>query len=220
MAFLAGASSFKNEVGLKLPSWRSERTSIGRSANSLARILRTLFLCCLGFTALSARGEIAQEYHLKAAFLSKFALFVKWPTNAFPDSEMPITIGVLGKDPFGQNLNQVVQHEVVQNRNMVVERFGSVEELIKLTDEGRKTCHILFVSNSESGKMTKILAVLKGRHILTVGENDSFCQSGGIIQFVIVEEKVRFIINQEAATLAGIKLSATLLDLAAKNRKK
>jgi len=220
MALLTGAPNFKDDLSLKSACSKRERISIARAANPVGWILCTLFICCLGFTGLSARGQIAQEYDLKAAFLCKFPLFVKWPTNAFPDPETPITIGVLGKDPFGENFYHIVRKESVQKRNLVVEKFGAVEEVIKRADEGGKTCHILFVSKSESGKMTRILTVLKGRHILTVGESDSFCQNGGIIQFVIVEDKVRFIVNQDAAKVADLKLSATLLDLAEKNRKK
>ena len=182
--------------------------------------LRAVLICCLGFAGLSARGQVAQEYDLKAAFLCKFALFVKWPTNAFPDAKTPITIGVLGSDPFGKRLDEAVRNESVQERRLVIESYSSVESIINLADEKNKICHILFVSQSESGKLGRIFAGLKGRHILTVGESDRFCQDGGIIQFVIVENKVRFMINPDAAKAAKIQISATLLDLAEKNRKK
>src|SRR6185295_6304902 len=97
---------------------------------------------------------------------------------------------------------------------LLVENYTSAESLINMAEEKNKTCHILFISQSESAKLGRIFASLKGRHILTVGESDRFCQNGGIIQFIIVENRVRFIINQEAAKMANIQLSATLLDLA------
>ena len=179
-----------------------------------------MLVCWLTFAGLSARGQVAKEYDLKAAFLCKFALFVKWPTNAFPEAKTPITIGVLGSDPFGKSLREAVSNEIVQSRKLVVESYSSVESIINLADEKNIICHILFVSQSESGKLGRIFASLKGRHVLTVGDSDRFCQNGGIIQFVIVENKVRLIINQDAAKAAEIKLSATLLDLAEKNRKR
>ena len=179
-----------------------------------------MFICCLSFAGLSARGQVAQEHDLKAAFLCKFALFVEWPTNAFPDAKTSITVGVLGSGRFGKSLDEVVRDQVIQKRKLEVESYSSVEGMLKLADEKNRICHILFVSQSESGKLGKILAGLKGRPILTVGESDRFCQEGGMIQFVIVENKVRFIINQDAAKAANIKLSATLLELAEKNRKK
>ena len=108
-----------------------------------------MFICCLSFAGLSARGQVAQEYDLKAAFLCKFALFVKWPTNAFPDAKTPITIGVLGSDPFGKSLDEAVRNESVQERRLVIESYSSVESIINLADEKNKICHILFVSQSE-----------------------------------------------------------------------
>jgi len=219
MAFLRGASNPKNAVSSEFASSNDRRFSSARSAKLVRRILRVIFICCLIFAGLVAHGQVAPEYVLKAAFLCKFALFVKWPTNAFPDVKTPITIGVLGSDPFGKSLDEVARNEIVQ-RKLVVEHYSSVESIINLADEKNKICHILFVSQSESGKLGKIFAGLKGRHILTVGETDGFCQNGGIIQFVVVENKVRFIVNQDAAKAAKIKLSATLLDLAEKNREK
>ncbi len=193
---------------------------LSRRADLVRRILRAMFIGCLSFAGLSAQGQVAQEYDLKAAFLCKFALFVEWPTNAFPEAKTPIIIGVLGGDPFGKSLEEVARNEIFQNRKLVVEKYGSVEGMLKLAAEKNRICHILFVSQSESGKLNRIFAGFKGRPILTVGENDRFCQDGGMIQFVIIENKVRFIINQDAAKAAKIKLSATLLDLAEKNRKK
>ena len=220
MAFLGGASNPTNDVLLEFASSMGGRFSFAPPAHLVRRILRAMLICCLGFAGLSARGQVAREYDLKAAFLCKFALFVEWPTNAFPDGKMPITIGVLGSDPFGKSLEQVVRGEIIQKRKVVVENYSSVEGMIKLADEESKTCHILFISQSESGKLGRIFASLKGRPILTVGESERFCQSGGIIQFVIVENKTRFIVNQDAARAANIRLSATLLDLAEKSRKR
>ena len=219
MAFLRRACNPEDDAPLEFASSKDGRFSSARSANLVPRILRTMFICCLSFAGLPLRGQVAQEYVLKAAFLCKFALFVKWPTNAFPDAKTPITIGVLGRDPFGKSLDEVARNESIQ-RKLLVESYSSVESVINLADEKNKICHILFISQSESGKLGRIFSSLKGRHILTVGESDGFCQNGGIIQFVIVEDKVRFIINQDAAKAANIKLSASLLDLAQKNRKK
>ena len=215
--FNGGARPAKAGTPYAVPSLRF---LLGRPAALVRRTLCAMLVFCLGLAGLSALGQVAQEYDLKAAFLCKFALFVEWPTNAFPDAQTPITIGVLGTDPFGKSLGEAVRNGIVQKRKLDVETYSSVEGITKLADETNRTCHILFVSQSESGKLGRIFAGLKDRHILTVGESDRFCQSGGIIQFVIVENKIRFIINQDAAKAAKIKLSATLLDLAEKNRKR
>src|SRR5437879_2102772 len=83
-------------------------TAAATTSKLVRRALSAMLVCCLTFPGLSARGQAAKEYDLKAAYLCKFALFVKWPTNAFLDAKTPITIGVLGSDPFGKSLAEAV----------------------------------------------------------------------------------------------------------------
>ena len=220
MAILSGALILKADVPPESGDSKDGRHSFARAANRVRQACRATFICCVSLAGLSASGQGAKEYDLKAAFLCKFALFVKWPTNAFSDAKAPIIIGVLGSDPFGNSLEEVARNETFQERKLTVRNYASVESLMNQADEAAKICHILFISQSESGKLGRIFTGLKGRPVLTVGESERFCQNGGIIQFVIVENKVRFIINQDAARAAEIKLSATLLDLAEKSRKR
>jgi hypothetical protein len=171
-----------------------------------------LVLCALqlaGNLDLPAQTQttISKDYQVKAAFLFKFSQFVEWPDNTFPDKETPLTIGVLGDDPFKGFLSELVRDEKVGSRPLRVEYYRRVEEV--------KGCHILFVSSSEGKGLGQILAALKNRSILTVGESDGFAQSGGMIRFVISgDRKVRFRINATAAKDANLTISAKLLRLA------
>jgi hypothetical protein len=75
-------------------------------------------------------------------------------------------------------------------------------------------CHVLFISTSEKKRLPEIFAALKSASVLTVGEMDQFTEAGGMINFVLVGTKIRFEINQEAATSAGLKISSKLMSLA------
>jgi len=220
MAILSGPLILQDDVPPESRASKHGRRLFAGAANRVCQTCHATLFCCVSLAGLSASGQVAKEYDLKAAFLCKFALFVKWPTNAFSDAKAPIIIGVLGSDPFGNSLEEVARNETFQERKLTVRNYASVESLMNQADEEAKICHILFISQSESGKLGRIFTGLKGRPVLTVGESERFCQNGGIIQFVIVENKVRFIINQDAARAAEIKLSATLLDLAEKSRKR
>jgi hypothetical protein len=140
---------------------------------------------------------------VEAVFLFNFSQFVDWPPQAFPDPDSPIVIGVLGSDPFGAALDDVVRGEMVKGRPLVVRRFQHVEQL---TD-----CHILFVSRSERARLDPIVQTLKGRSILTVSDLDGFASGGGVIGFVLVENKIRLRVNLDAAHEAGLTLSSKLL---------
>jgi hypothetical protein len=143
------------------------------------------------------------EYQLKAVFLFHFAQFVEWPPDAFPEAHTPLVIGVLGEDPFGAYLDETVSSETVNNRSLVVHRYQRVEEI--------ETCHVLFISRSEAGRLEKILASLKGRNILTVGDMAGFSVRGGMIRFLLDENKIRLRINLAAAKDANLVMSSKLL---------
>jgi hypothetical protein len=143
------------------------------------------------------------EYQLKAVFLFHFAQFVDWPSEAFPEAQTPLVIGVLGEDPFGAHLDETVRGEEVNNRPLVVQRYRQVEEV--------KTSHILFISRSEADRLEQIVAALKGRHILTVGDAIGFARHGGMIGFVTEKNKIRLRINLEAAKAANLTISSKLL---------
>ena len=145
------------------------------------------------------------EYEFKAAYLYKFANFVEWPDKSFSEPRAPITIGILGRDPFGELLDKLVKGETVNGRLFVVKRFDQPADL--------DSCHILFVPASEKKRWPAIREKIKDKAVLTVGDFDEFARSGGIINFVLFRNTVQFEINGEAAERAGLKISSKLLRL-------
>ncbi len=185
----------------------------GRSAASClpGRLLLLPFvLAAIGFggpaglTALAETG-VSKEYQVKAAFLVNFVMFVEWPTSAFAEPNAPICIGVLGADPFGDALDEVARGGRIKGHAVVVKRFHRLGDV--------DACHLLFVSRSESGNVTQILAGLGPASILTVGETDGFCAAGGVINFFMERGRLRFEINTDAAGRYGLNISSKLLSL-------
>lgn len=165
--------------------------------------LSVLALSCAVNHAATAESAPFSEYQLKAVFLYNFAHFVEWPAGTFPEPKTPLVIGVLGHDPFGSALDDVVAGEKVNEHPLSVRRFRRVEEV-----DG---CHVLFISQSEKDRLGEIFERLKGRSILVVGESDGFATRGGMIRFLTERNRVRLRINLEATKAAGLTLSSKLL---------
>ncbi len=146
------------------------------------------------------------EYQIKAAFLYNFAKFVEWPATALRGQGAPIIVAVLGEDPFGADLEQILDGKTAGGRQLVIRRFKGVRDL--------GLCHILFVSSSERERLREILRALQNSTVLTVGETEGFAGLGGIINFILEENRVRFEINIDAADRARLKISSKLLKLA------
>jgi hypothetical protein len=163
--------------------------------------LSTLLFCDQAVSKRPASAGVV-EYDVKAAFLLNFTKYVDWPPGAFSTPDAPFTICILGADPFGKVIDQLVEGELVNGRRITVERVRPDQE---------KTCQVLYTSGS---RMAPALFNSGGAGILTVGEGADFVHQGGVIAFVIDNRRVRFDINLKAATGAGLKLSSKLLSVA------
>jgi hypothetical protein len=164
-------------------------------------------ICCMGGPGIAGEiAPVAREYSVKAAFLFNFAQFVTWPDRAFVSEHAPFCIGILGQDPFGGALEEIVKGESIKGHPMTVRRFAS--------SEVPADCQILFISRTEEGRLSGVLSTLQGRPVLTVSELEQFGQRGGVIRLLVVGKQVRFEINAAAAERSGLKLSSKLLHLA------
>ena len=177
------------------------RTFRGLQASAGTCVVLGLLL--LGGLDGSAQTGPSREYQIKAVFLFNFAQFVEWPPSAFAGASSPIVIGVLGENPFGEYLDETVRDEKVENRPLKFQRYLQIDEI--------KTCHVLFISRSEANRLEQILVSLKNRSILIVGDGDDFVQSGGMIRLATAQNKIRLIINLEAAKAANLTISSKLL---------
>jgi hypothetical protein len=145
------------------------------------------------------------EYRVKAAYLLNFTRYVEWPASAASDSRLSIC--VLGTDPFGRILDATVTGRTVQGRPLEVRRVQSTSEAIG--------CEVVFVSRDTWRRNPASLKALENAGSLTVGESEQFARGGGVIGFVILDETVRFVVNDEARDRAGLRISSRMLSLAA-----
>lgn len=159
-----------------------------------------------GLAAGDEKSAGVGEYQLKAAFLYNFTQFTDWPTSAFSTANAPIVIGIVGEDPFGKKLDDVVSGEVVRGRPLVIKRLRADDDL--------QSCQVLFISRSEKERLRALLTQLRGRPVLTVGDISDFAQQGGMVSLVLANKTVKLEINQATAEEAGLQISAKLLKLA------
>jgi hypothetical protein len=192
----------------------TRKTGLGRSLRHPVTLACLLGQLCLSLAFLtpaylllpfpSAAADESLEYQVKAAFLLNFIKFTEWPPAAFEESTSPLAICILGDDPFGRTLDQIVEGEVVDGHKIIVQRIKRAP--------APKSCEVLFMS--KPGKETGGILPALGPGVLTVGEGDAFMRDGGMIAFVIEDRRVRFRANQSAAESAGLKLSSKLLSIA------
>jgi hypothetical protein len=194
---------------------RSSKTPrSGPRGRFLARLKRGLRIVPVVFCLLQimipgtagGQEDSVDEYKLKAAMLYHLTRFVEWPPSSYLDRHSPILLCILGRDPFANSINSTLPEETDNGRLVLIRHLQSDKEI--------PGCHILYISSSERKTAAHIFSTLNGSSILTVGEMAQFAAHGGIIQFSLEEQHVRFDINLDAASRAGLKISSKLLALA------
>jgi hypothetical protein len=161
--------------------------------------------CTAGFTC-------AQELHptlsqVEAAYLYRFGKFVRWQDARLADSgEREICL--MGKDPFGVVLDTTVAGETIDGKKITVNRLAKLQDFSE--------CSILFVSSSEENRLGAVITAGQRLGILTVSDIPHFAERGGIIEFVIQQGRIRFVVNRNAAEASNVVLSSDLLKVAIK----
>lgn len=156
-----------------------------------------------------AQQEVrATEVGIKAAFLYKFCAFVEWPAGVLPAPDAPFTIGVLGADAVAEELTRVVARRTVNGRAVQVRKLQRGAPLGAL--------QVLFIGGQDASRLAEQLASARGRPMLVVTETRDGPAQGSMINFVLVDDKVRFDVALPSAEAGKLKISSRLLAVARK----
>jgi len=189
-------------IGRGLLRWGTCRRCAGAAA----------LVCSLLASSLAADKARPGEYEVKAAYLLNFGKFLSWPSPApggAAATSFPIC--VLGQDPFGPVLETTFAGEQIGGVDVVARRLRKAQDAAG--------CRILFISATEDTRLSSILQTLGAAPVLTVSDMPDFALRGGIIQFVLEQDRVRFSVNLAAAENAGLTLSSQLLKVASSIRR-
>ena len=173
-----------------------------------ARRRIVLVAACIAalWSAHAAPAPPLTEYQVKAAYLFNFGQFVEWPADAYPSPTSPFVIGIVGDDPFGNVIDDIVRGESLAGRPLVVKRFKTAEEIAG--------CNILFIGRSEAPRIGRTLQTLRGRHVLTVTDFTGAGSDAAIIALKTENNRIRMRINVEEARANNLVISSKLLRLA------
>ncbi len=146
------------------------------------------------------------EARVKAAYIYNFTKFVYWGEGMSGAPSSPITIFVLGSDAVGDLLGKFARTQT-SGQPILVKKISTASDHLS-------SCRLLFVSRSAEKQLPEIFRQLRGTDVLTVSDISGFTRQGGMIGFVIEDARVKIQINLQAATTAGLKISAKLLEIA------
>ena len=181
----------------------------GPSRRSPLLLCVLLVIVCSPFSGnyLFAQRPKPNEYQIKATYLYNFGRFVKWPGSLLVGKSDSFVVCVFGQDPFGAVLDATLAGETLDGKPVTLRRISRSQDAVE--------CRILFISSTEEKHLKDILVALDENGVLTVSDMPGFTRRGGMIQFVLDGDKVRFEINLASAENAKLVFSSELLKVAA-----
>lgn len=172
----------------------------------LIKIYRIAALLLLAFALQimpAAHAAQPQESQLKAVFVLNFAKLTVWPADIHADGT-PFTIAVLGKESSA--FINVLKGQTVHGSRVSVRQIEEVAEC--------KGAHLVYVSSSERHHLPGILRELNQQNILTVSDIAGFCEAGGMIGLVPVQNRLGFEVNLASVRKTRLTVRSQLLKLA------
>ncbi|WLI91346.1 YfiR family protein [Massilia sp. R2A-15] len=168
-----------------------------------------LALFCFNAVGAQSGADVANlERNVKAAFLVKFLGYVDFPENAAPTAGEPLVIGVLGDDAVAEELSRITAGRGMNGRQVAVRKLRQGEAPGKL--------HLLFIGDDDAAGIERALASVRQQPVLTVTETGRNLRLDSVINFRVIDERVRFEVSLEAAEKSNLKLSSRLLAVAYK----
>ena len=170
--------------------------------SALHRLLLRL-LPCLLMTAAAPSARAATDAELRAAVIYNIARFVEWPADA--DTHFAIcTVG-----------DNTVSDALAGLAGKTLDGLAvSVRPVHR--DRDLDGCRVLYITPDDAVRLAAISQLLTKRSAatLTISDAPSFLALGGMVQLLVVSERLRFRINQDLAEASHLHVNAKLLQLA------
>lgn len=156
--------------------------------------------------AVAASPAPVTEVAVKAAFLFRFGSFVEWPARSFGGPEDPFVIGVAGAEEIASELRDIVSTRTMDGRPVRVEELAP--------GQSPDALQILFVGRNAAADFGRLTDALGEAPVLVVAETPNALTRGGMINFAVVDSRVRFDVAPANADKQGLHISAQLLAVA------
>jgi hypothetical protein len=197
--------------GPGIPAWtdacvRNHRRKPVLVFTRVPLVLLMMVTLLFGLFSVRAGEAAASEAQVKAAFLLHFPKYVDWPANAFPETNSPVVVGVLGDEDVADEFSAMSAGKVIDGHPIRLIRAPTIAQC--------SHCHIVFIGMRERRGWAGLLSKAAGLKVLTVGESNGFLGEGGMINLARYERRISLEVNLDSIRRSDLKLSSRLLAIA------
>jgi hypothetical protein len=145
--------------------------------------------------------KVEDEYSIKTLFIYNFTKYIEWPAA---DRKNTFEINVVGESDIQKPLEELSRNKKINQKPIVIKVIDGESDI---------TGDIVFIPFSESKKLSTVLKICKGKSVLVITEGPNLAAKGAAINFRVIDNKIRFELNQVAAKNSGLKLASQLVEL-------
>ena len=143
---------------------------------------------------------------LKISYIYKFLNFIVWPEETFSSDDQPFKMCLAMDDEYFNAAHKLLTDKKNKNRSIRVEQISGNSKL--------ESCQLIFISSSKPKIKKSLKALNRGASVLTISDLQNFISDGGMIGFVLKDNKLRFKVNLSLIQSKKIKVDSRLLTLA------
>lgn len=162
--------------------------------------------CLAGILSLSigkVQAQHATDYTIQATLIYRFTKYIDWPANK---KSGDFIIGIIGDSPLFDDLKSFIGNKTVGNQRIVITKVTA--------SKNYSNCHILFISEEESGDLKKIAELTSGAPVLLITEYNGLAHKGSCFNFITVNDRLKLEINKSNVEQRNLHIASELLELA------
>jgi len=144
----------------------------------------------------------SQDEMFKSLFIYNFTKNIEWP-DEFKSGTFVIT--VLGNSTIVAELEKIAKLKKVGNQSIQIVKVNDLSEIDK--------CHMLYLRPSKSGSLGNVISAFSSTPVVVIGDKDGLAKQGAGLNFVKIDGKQKFEINQNALEKNGLKVTSYLTSL-------
>lgn len=157
-------------------------------------------LCGISFMS---QGQERPTHELHSMMIYNFLKYVQWPGEM---NTGEFTIGVIGDDDVFNTLNTWYGNKTRGDKTLIVKKYNSVAEIGNI--------QLLYVGGKAANDFEEIKAKIAGQSTLTITDKNGLGQKGSCINFRVVNNRLKFELNQGAVDENNLKVSSQLTSMA------
>jgi len=150
-----------------------------------------------------AFGQAEKPIHeIHAAMIYNFMKYIQWPD----DSGTDFVVGVLGEDNVFNTLKSYYDGKPKGSKKYSIRKLADASEAA--------TCQVVYIGKNKSREFDNVKNAITGKPILTVTDSFNLGKKGSCINFKVIDDKLKFEINQASMNSATLKVAGQLSSMA------